>query len=67
MFYALQGDGKNTHQYKYKPRRLLHQAAIWNNAAMIGLLLANNADKNARDFSVSLVRKWVFLADALPR
>lgn len=45
------GDGKNTHQYKYKPRRLLHQAAIWNHAAMTELLLANNADINARDFS----------------
>ena len=57
MFYALQGDGTNTHQYKYKPRRLLHQAAMWNYAAMAELLLANNADKNARDFSVSLMRK----------
>ncbi|KAL0021177.1 hypothetical protein WJX77_008877 [Trebouxia sp. C0004] len=45
------GDGKHTHQYKYKPRRLLHQAAIWNNVAMTALLKANNADNNARDFS----------------
>ncbi|DBA78665.1 TPA: hypothetical protein ACH3X1_008583 [Trebouxia sp. C0004] len=46
-----EGDGKHTHQYKYKPRRLLHQAAIWNNVAMTALLKANNADNNARDFS----------------
>ncbi|KAL0045981.1 hypothetical protein WJX82_010322 [Trebouxia sp. C0006] len=45
------GEGKNTHQYKYKPRRLLHQATIWNNAAVTRLLLGNDADKNARDSS----------------
>lgn len=64
--YVLQGDGKHTHQYKYKPRRLLHQAAIWNNVAMTALLLANNADNNARDFSVSCVQAWGFLAAIWP-
>ena len=65
-YVALQGEGKNTHQYKYKPRRLLHQATIWNNAAVTRLLLGNDADENARDFSVSLVCAWVLLAVVLP-
>lgn len=39
---------------KYKPRRLLHQAVIWGNAALAALLLQHDADQNARDFNVSL-------------
>ena len=50
----MQGEGHSAHQFKYKPRRLLHQAAMWNNAAMTAVLLAHDADKNARDFNVSL-------------
>ena len=50
---VFQGDGHSAHQFKYKPRRLLHQAAMWNNAAMAAVLLSHDADKNARDFSVS--------------
>lgn len=48
-----QGDAHSPHQYRYKPRRLLHQAAIWNNAAIADLLLLYEADQNARDFNVS--------------
>ena len=50
---VFQGDGHSAHQFKYKPRRLLHQAATWNNAAMAAVLLSHDADKNARDFNVS--------------
>lgn len=50
---VFQGDGHSAHQFKYKPRRLLHQAAMWNNAAMAAVLLSHDADKNARDFNVS--------------
>ncbi len=56
LLYILMLHSPHPHQYKYKPRRLLHQAAIWNNVAMTALLLANNADNNARDFSVSCVQ-----------
>lgn len=38
-------------EFKYKPRRLLHQAVIWGNAALAALLLQHDADQNARDFN----------------
>lgn len=44
---------EDSYQYRYKPRRLLHQAAIWNNAAVADLLLQHEADENARDHNVS--------------
>ena len=60
-----QGDAHSPHQFKYKPRRLLHQAAIWNNAAMADLLLSHKADQNARDFKVSHGFGWVTCCHAM--
>ncbi|KAL3149972.1 hypothetical protein ABBQ38_013329 [Trebouxia sp. C0009 RCD-2024] len=47
----LSTNGAWSPEFKYKPRRLLHQGVIWGNAAMTALLLQHDADQNARDFN----------------
>lgn len=49
----LQGDGHNQHQLKYKPHRLLHQAVLWDDLAMLHLLLQHDADVDAQQYNVS--------------
>ncbi len=61
----VQIDGQNRHTFKYKPRKLLHQAVTCGDATTTGLLLQYGADVDAQDHNVSSLHLSAFWVLAL--